>query len=179
VDFPEQYAYEVLIFDVQRERRLVAAIEIVSPANKDWPESRQLFVAKCLNLLPQDVCVSIIDLVTVRQFNFYADLLALLGHSDPALNPPTSTYAVTCRKRRGGRRAKLDTWFRPLVIGQSLPSLPVWLTETQIVSLDLEASYEETCRGAVTFHPSAAWRVTAAANRRRISSIRRRLTPKS
>jgi hypothetical protein len=32
-EFPEQYAYEVLIFDLERDRRLVAAIEIVSPAN--------------------------------------------------------------------------------------------------------------------------------------------------
>jgi hypothetical protein len=33
-----------------------------------------------------------------------------------------------------------------LAIGQPLPSLSVWLSETQTVSLDLEASYEETCR---------------------------------
>jgi hypothetical protein len=39
------YAYEVLIFDLQRERRLVAAVEIASPANKDRPESRRLFAA--------------------------------------------------------------------------------------------------------------------------------------
>src|SRR5271165_3886871 len=51
---PEQYAYEVLIFDLERDRRLVAAVEIVSPANKDRPESRQLFVAKCFHLLRQD-----------------------------------------------------------------------------------------------------------------------------
>jgi Protein of unknown function (DUF4058) len=50
-EFPEQYAYEVLVFDLERERRLVAAVEIVSPANKHRPESRQLFVAKCFNLL--------------------------------------------------------------------------------------------------------------------------------
>lgn len=37
-EFPEQYAYEVLIFDLERERRLVAAVEIVSPANEDRPE---------------------------------------------------------------------------------------------------------------------------------------------
>lgn len=144
-DFPEQYAYEVLIFDVERERRLVAAVEIVSPANKDRPESRQLFVGKCYNLLRQDVSVSIIDLVTIRQFNLYTDLLVLLGHRDLAMTSP-STYAVTCRKGSVGRGSKVDSWFQPLVIGQPLPSLPVWLSETQRVSLDLEASYEETCR---------------------------------
>ena len=146
-EFPELYAYEVLIFDLERDRRLVAAVEIVSPANKDRPESRQLLVAKCFNLLRQDVCVSIVDLITIRQFNLYAELLALLNRSDPAFVAPVPPiYAVTCRKRKAGRRTKLDTWSHPLAVGQPLPSLPVWLSETQSVSLDLEASYEETCR---------------------------------
>jgi hypothetical protein len=146
-EFPEQYAYEVLIFDLERDRRLVAAIELVSPANKDRPESRQLFIAKCFNLLRQDVCLSIIDLVTIRQFNLYTELLALLNRRDPAMSAPVPPiYAVTCRKRKAGRQTKLDTWFHPLAVGQPLPSLPVWLSETQNVTLDLEASYEETCR---------------------------------
>jgi hypothetical protein len=146
-EFPEQYAYEVLIFDLERDRRLVAAIEIVSPANKDRPESRQLFLAKCFNLLRQDVCLSIVDLVTIRQFNFYTELLALLNRCDPAWSAPVPPiYAVTCRKRKVGGQTKLDTWSHPLAVGQPLPSLPVWLSETQNVALDLESSYEETCR---------------------------------
>ena len=145
VEFPDQYAYEVLVFDVQRQRRLVAAVEIVSPANKDRAESRQLFVAKCCNLLRRDVCVSIIDLVTIRQFNLYADLLALFERSDPALSSASSIYAVTCRKGNGSRTT-LETWYRPLAVGDPLPSLPLWLSETERVSLDLETSYEETCR---------------------------------
>jgi hypothetical protein len=147
VEFPEQYAYEVLIFDLERDRRLVAAVEIVSPANKDRPENRQLFATKCFNLLRQDVCLSIVDLVTIRQFNLYAELLRMLRCYAPAFGtPPPATYAVTCRKWHGGPRTKLDAWAFPLAIGQPLPLLPVWLTETQHVTLDLEASYEETCR---------------------------------
>jgi hypothetical protein len=146
-DIPEQYAYEVLVFDVERERQLVAAVEIVSPANKDRPDSRQIFVAKCLSLLQKNVCVSMIDLVTIRQFNLYTELLALLDGSDPAFSPaPPPTYAVTCRKRLEGRKSKLDTWARALAVGQPLPSLPIWLTEAHTVSLDLEASYEAACR---------------------------------
>jgi hypothetical protein len=145
-EFPEQYTYEVLVFDLERERRLVAAVEIVSPANKDRPESRQLFVAKCFHLLRQDVCVSIVDLITIRQFNLYTELLALLKRSDPTFTPPPPLYAVTCRKRNSAGRTKLDAWSRPLAIGQPLPSLPLWLSETQTVSLDLEASYEKACR---------------------------------
>jgi Protein of unknown function (DUF4058) len=145
-EFPEPYAYEVLIHDLQRDRRLVAAIEIVSPANKDRRESRQLFVAKCVNLLRNDVSVSIVDLVTIRQFNLYAEVLAFLSLSDPAVGAVQATYAVTCRKRGVDRQTKLDTWSFPLAVGQPLPCLPVWLSDTQSVTLDLEASYEETCR---------------------------------
>ena len=145
-EFPEQYAYEVLVFDLERNRRLVAAIEIVSPANKDRLESRQLFVAKCFNLLRKDVCLSIVDLVTTRQFNLYTELLALLDRCDPAFDAPPPTYAVTCRKRQVGRQTKLDTSSFPLAVGRPLPSLPLWLSETQTVALDLEATYEETCR---------------------------------
>ncbi len=43
-DLPDQDEYEVRIYDSKRHRRLVAAVEIVSPANKDRPENRRAFV---------------------------------------------------------------------------------------------------------------------------------------
>src|SRR5262245_32707990 len=54
----EQYDYEVLVYDQSRGRLLVAAVQIVSPANKDRPENRRAFVAKCAALLQERVCVS-------------------------------------------------------------------------------------------------------------------------
>lgn len=48
---PEDYEYAVHIYDTERERTLVAAIELVSPANKDRPEKRNAFVGKCAALL--------------------------------------------------------------------------------------------------------------------------------
>jgi hypothetical protein len=144
----EEYEYEVLVYDHTRGRTLVAAVEFVSPANKDRPESRQAFVAKCAALLKKGVCVSIVDVVTVRQFNLYADLLEQIGRSDPALGAePPHLYAVTLRGRKRPRqRPLLDTWFYPLAVGQPLPPLPVWLDIDLPISLDLEGSYEDTCR---------------------------------
>src|SRR5215468_2957759 len=84
-DLPELDEYEVRVYDSKRGRRLVAAVEIVSPANKDRPEHRRAFVAKCAALLQQLVSVTIIDLVTTRSFNLYHDLLELIGQADPAL----------------------------------------------------------------------------------------------
>jgi hypothetical protein len=65
----DQDAYEVRVYDTEHHRRLAAAVGIVSPANKDRPENRRVFVAKCAALLRQQVSVAIVDVVTTRQFN--------------------------------------------------------------------------------------------------------------
>src|SRR5439155_21156218 len=74
-DWPDQDEFEVRVYDERHGRRLVAAIELVSPGNKGCPESRRAFVAKVAALLQDDVCVSLVDLVTIRQFNLYGDVL--------------------------------------------------------------------------------------------------------
>ena len=146
-DLPAQDAYEVRVYDTKRGRRLVAAVEIVSPANKDWPEHRQAFIAKCAALLEEQVSVAIVDLVTIRHFNLYRDLLQLIGQTDAALSPkPPPVYAVACRFTKKDRAWQLETWLHPLVVGQALPTLPLWLADNLAVPLELEASYEETCR---------------------------------
>jgi hypothetical protein len=147
-DLPEPDEYEVRIYDSQRGRQLVAAIEIVSPSNKDRAEARDLFVGKVAALLHQDVCVALVDLVSVRQANLYADLLSQLGRVDPQLAPiPPHLYAVTLRSRRSPKhRPMLDAWFHAMAIGQPLPTLPIWLAPDRQVMLPLESSYQETCR---------------------------------
>ena len=139
--------YEVEIIDTLFGR-VVAAIELVSPSNKDRPDTREDFVAKCAHLVRGEVCVSLVDLVTSRNFNLYAELLDELGHADPGL-PPTrpAAYAATLRYRRlDQRRARFESWPHALRIGDPLPVLPIWLSEDEGVLLDLEATYEETCR---------------------------------
>jgi hypothetical protein len=146
-DWPDQYEYEVLVFDQERDRRLVAAVELVSPANKDRPESRRALVTKCAALLRQGVGVALVDLVTARRFNLYAELLEWIGQHDPALGEePPVTYAASLRFRKPAQRTRLQTWAYPLVVDQSLPTLPLWLSADRSVPLNLEASYEETCR---------------------------------
>ena len=147
-ELPDQDEYEVRVYDARHGRRRVAAIEIVSPSNKDRPESRRAFVAKVAELLQRDVSVSIVDLVTIRQFNLYADLLELIRGSDPTLGAqPTGLYAVTVRgRKRSRKRSLIDTWFYPMTLGQPLPTVPIWLEIDLPVLLDLETSYEETCR---------------------------------
>jgi len=126
----------------------VAAIEIVSPSNKDRPDTREVFVGKVASLLQQGVCVTLVDLVSNKEFNLYADLMAMLGRTDPQLAPPTPhLYAVTLRGRQRPKRLSLlDAWFYPMTVGQPLPTIPLWLSPTLRVDLPLEPSYQETCR---------------------------------
>ncbi|MFO0811325.1 MAG: DUF4058 family protein [Gemmataceae bacterium] len=145
-DPPEEYEYEVRIFDVERDRRLVAAIELVSPANKDRRESRESFVAKCAALLRKGIAVSVVDLVTVRRFNLYAQLMTFIGHPDETMSvDEPAVYAASCRWMTLGTRARLEAWSHALTVGQPLPTLPLWLDVHRVVSLDLEASYEGAC----------------------------------
>jgi len=145
-DLPDLDEYEVRVYDADRGRRLVAAIEIVSPSNKDRPEHRRAFVSKCAALLQQQVSVSIIDLVTTRHFNLFDDLLELIGKGDATQRNAPGIYAVACRGVDRGNAWRFESWLHPLVIGKPLPTLPLWLSDTLAIPLELEQCYEETCR---------------------------------
>jgi hypothetical protein len=138
--------YEVRVYDETDGRRLVAAIELVSPRNKDRADAREGFVSKCHALLQQEVCVVIVDPVTTRSANLYAELANRLGANRPA-TADASLYAVCCRPRTVGARRRIESWEHTLVVGQALPTLPLWIDETRYVPLELEQTYEDSCRG--------------------------------
>jgi hypothetical protein len=145
-ELPDNDEYEVRIYNAERGRTLVAVIELVSPANKDRTEKRNAFVGKCAALLRSGVSVCIVDVVTARQANLYTELMSFIGQQDLTFtdtSPPI--YAAACRWLRGDRRGKLETWSHSLKVGEPLPALPLWLTPTLNVRLDLELSYEKTC----------------------------------
>jgi hypothetical protein len=145
-DLPAQDAYEVLVFDEKRRTRLVAAVEIVSPANKDRQDHRHAFLAKCLGLLREQVSVVIVDVVTTRTANLYRELLDLIGQTGPVLSPePPPLYAVACRMTKREKDWVLEAWTHTLELGRPLPTLPLWLADNLAVPLELEESYEQSC----------------------------------
>ena len=87
-------------------------------------------MTKCAALLQQRVSVAIVDLVTIRQFNLYGDLLELIGQTDPALAPePPSLYAAACRWTHPDEAWRFQAWNHALALGQPLPTLPLWLAD--------------------------------------------------
>jgi len=144
-DLPAQDVYEVLIYDEKRHCRLVAAVELVSPANKDRPEHRSAFVAKCLGLLRERISVIIVDVVTTRTHNLYEEMLARIGHADPGLNPVPALYATACRITKQEPEWILETWTQALELGRPLPTVPLWLADDLVLPLELDESYEQSC----------------------------------
>jgi hypothetical protein len=72
--------------------------------------------------------------------------LEFIGHADPslALGPPP-LYAAACRWVREADAWRFRAWAHALVLGQPLPTLPLWLADNLAVPLELEATYEEAC----------------------------------
>jgi hypothetical protein len=144
VALPAQDAFEVRVYDERRGRRLVAAVELVSPGNKDRPESRQAFVIKCAAYLQQQVSLVIVDVVTDRLANLHAELMELLHQSIETTELPLYAAAYRSSKEKDGWR--MDLWYEPLTLGIALPTMPLWLASNLAAPLELELTYEETCQ---------------------------------
>ncbi len=148
-DLPKADSYSVEIRETGVDRRLVAAIEIVSPSNKDRPENRRAFAAKCVTMLRERVSVVVVDLVTTRAADLRRDVFDLAGMTGVADGEQTAgpIHACSSRCRRAPDGTWLfETWSEPLTLGEPLPVLPLWLASNLAVPLDLERSYEETFR---------------------------------
>ena len=147
-ELDDQAEYAVRIYDLKQARKLVATIEIVSPANKDRPEHREAFVTKCAAYIQSGVSVTIIDMVTTRHANLYTQLSEVLHLPPPAkAGADAALYAVAFRGlRRPKRTLKVQAWVQELALGKALPTLPIWLADEVWVPLDLEASYLATSK---------------------------------
>jgi hypothetical protein len=126
---------------VERQGRLVAAVEVVSPRNKDRPVSRNSYLVRYLSYLMDGVHAMLID-VHRRPLSFsFADAIAreLEVSQAPLPAPCVVSYRVGEPAAAGGRM--LAIWRRPLAIDQPLPAIPLPLTEDLSVSIDLEHTY--------------------------------------
>src|SRR2546423_1168048 len=79
VDFAHLDSYEIRVYQDLGGAELRAAIELVSPRNKDRPGARRTFAAKCAGYLKHGIGVVIVDIVTARTANLHQELFATLA----------------------------------------------------------------------------------------------------
>ena len=143
--FPD--SFEVRVFSTSGGLTLVAAIELISPGNKDRPDERQAFAAKCASYLHQGVALVVIDIVTNRRANLHNETMHLMSAADEFLLPAdVDLYAVAYRPVLRQERVEIDLWTATCAVGQPLPTLPLRLTGDLFVPVDFEAAYMEACR---------------------------------
>ncbi len=143
-EFPDRV--EVLIFHSEAGPTLVSAVELVSPRNKDRVQSRRDFAIKCAAYLRQGVGLMIVDVVTSRRANLHNELISLLDQPVQFQLGDVQQYAVSYQPVQTDCAAEIRVWHEALALNQLLPMLPLPLDKGQSVPLDLEATYEQTCR---------------------------------
>jgi len=135
--------FEVQVLNDEEGPHVVAAIELVSPANKDRAAHRQMFGVKYGSYLQAGVGLVIVDVVTDRAGNLHLDLLgvslATSGQADDEL------YAAAYRTVTGGEELRLETWAEALAVGGPLPTMPLWIGPDNSLPLDLEQTYRAAC----------------------------------
>ena len=126
---------------VQYRGMMVAAVEVISPRNKDRPSTRVESAARYAGYLQGGIHLLLIDLIN-RPIGFsFADAVeADIRYPNPvSLTPPfAAVYRVGEPTNPGSMVA---VWRRTMVVGSPLPTLPIPLTVHNAVAIDLDATY--------------------------------------
>jgi hypothetical protein len=147
-DFSRLDSYEIRVYQEMGGAELRAAIELVSPANKDRAGSRRTFAAKCAGYLQHGIAVVIVDIVTSRRVNLHEELFETLEarNRKAVWRSSTGLYAVAYRAVTARKAPRIEAWPETLALGKELPVMPLWLSLDLCVPMHLEESYLTTCR---------------------------------
>ena len=118
---------------------VVAIIEIMSPGNKDSRNAIRTFVEKAADILNQGVNLLVVDLFppTPRDPQGIHKAICDEFGDEPFEAPPGKLLTVA--SYIGG---DLPTaYVESVVLGDPLPSLPIFLSETRYIPAPLEATY--------------------------------------
>jgi hypothetical protein len=151
VAFADADLFEVRIYKTDGVWKLVAAIELVSPANKDRPSTRRAFATKIASYLQKGVSIVVVDIVTSRLANLHDELVELL-HLPDIFDWQSSTglsaigYRAVREKTVETESERLDVWPHQLTLGEPLPTVPLWLSSELAAPLELELTYANACQ---------------------------------
>ncbi len=129
--------------------RLIALIEILSPANKDRPDSIDAFCDKVAAALNAGVSVLFVDLFPPGPHDPRGMHGALLDRLAVALEPdedePTSGEPLMLVSYAGP--PPIDLYVERAAPGASLPDMPLFLDRRHYVNVPLDATYQLAYRG--------------------------------
>jgi hypothetical protein len=131
--------------------QLIAAIEVVSPRNKDRVGAKETYTNRYLGYLRLGVHLLLVDVLPrPKGFSFADAITSSLGLDLPPLLPPfAAAYRVGEVVPVGADMGSLvGLWRRSLGVGQPLPPLPLPLSVQHAVLVDLEETYQRAAKRA-------------------------------
>lgn len=129
--------------------RLVALVEIASPANKDRAKTVADFAAKVEDALRLSVHVLMVDLFPPGRhdpFGLHGAIWQLFDPSEEqeAQEKPLTTASYVAAP-------DLDAYLQHFAVGEPLPEMPLFLRPDRYVPTPLEESYQQAFRGVPAF----------------------------
>ncbi len=122
--------------------RTIAVIEILSPGNKDSRAALRDFVEKTIDFLRKGIHVLIVDLFppTPRDpFGMHKVIWDEIEEEDFTF--PAGKDRILASYETGGERA---AYIEPIAVGDTLPDMPLFLTNYLHIMVPLEPTYRAT-----------------------------------
>lgn len=142
----DREAVEVAVYEDDSRFTVAGAIVLVTPPNKEHRERRKAFLNNCVEFLRNGAGLVTVDVVTHELANLHDELIVRLGQPIDRLREGvllTSAYRVVERNAQ----SNLEVWHETLTVGKPLPTMPLWLKGANCIPVDLESTYEQTCKG--------------------------------
>lgn len=129
--------------------RLIALVEIVSPANKDRVDHVKEFAAKAIAALEGGVHVLVVDIFPPGRHDPRGIHAAIWDHfADDAYEPPSGEPFTLAAYAAGPAP---DAYVEHLALGGAMPDMPLLLSPDRYVNVPLETTYQAAYRGFPAF----------------------------
>ena len=131
--------------------RLVALIEIVSPANKDRPSHVEDFAAKAVSALEVGVHLLLVDLFPPGAYDpsgMHGVILQRLEQSDEPYDLPADEPATLASYAAG---PVVEIYVEHVAVGAPLPDMALFLRPDRYINVPLEPTYQAAYRGMPAF----------------------------
>jgi hypothetical protein len=131
--------------------RLIAVVEVVSPANKDRNEHVEELLDKLEEMVTHGIHVLLVDLFAPGKYDPSGLHVALLQRLDDETDAPPPQEPLTLASYVAD--FSVTAYWEHLAFGGVLPDMPLFLDPDIYINVPLEATYLETWRGT-----PARWR---------------------
>jgi len=131
--------------------RLVALVEIVSPANKDRAQHVDDFSAKVMSALDAGVHVLIVDLFPLGRHDphgLHEIIIQRLEASDEQYDLPQDEPLTLVSYAAG---PAIEAYLEHVAVGNALPEMPLFLQPDRYINVPLEPTYQSAYRGVPSF----------------------------